>query len=203
MFHIKSISLLLLAALLLSACQLLEPLPTLPPVLTLEPLAYEAASGGAQPVPPANTQEALPTGGQVSPAVPTFTLVASATTAVSLPASPSSPPPTQAQAALPSATLRPTNLPSTSAAAWNDVPIMPGARDGSEEQGSYSYTINASITDVQAYYDRMMPLAGWEPFATGEGESGNLLLMYQKDNITATIGVIDQGGNTLVLIVAE
>jgi hypothetical protein len=80
---------------------------------------------------------------------------------------------------------------------------MPGATDAKEENGSYSYIINARFTDVQAYYDRMMPLAGWQPFATGEGEAGNLLLMYQKDNITATIGVISQDGSTLVLIVAE
>ena len=80
---------------------------------------------------------------------------------------------------------------------------MPGAAEGGEEEGSYSYTVNASVADVQAYYEQQMPAAGWEPFATGEGETGNLLLMYQKADITATIGLIDQGVNTLVLIVAE
>ena len=80
---------------------------------------------------------------------------------------------------------------------------MPGATEGKEEQGSYSYVVNASVTDVQAYYDQEMPAAGWQPFASGEGEEGNLLLMYQKGNITATIGLIDQDGSTLVLLVAE
>jgi hypothetical protein len=80
---------------------------------------------------------------------------------------------------------------------------MPDAAEGKEEQGSYSYVVNTSVSEVQAYYEQKMPGAGWEPFATGEGEEGNLLLMYQKGNITATIGVIDQGGDTLVLIVAE
>ena len=80
---------------------------------------------------------------------------------------------------------------------------MPEAAEGAEEDGAYSYIVNASVEDVQAYYDQQMSLAGWAYFASGEGEAGNLLLMYQKDNITATIGVIAQDGSTLVLLVAE
>ena len=80
---------------------------------------------------------------------------------------------------------------------------MPGAAEGAEEDGAYSYTVNASVGEVQVYYEKQMPLAGWAYFASGEGEAGNLLLMYQKDNITATIGVITQDGSTLVLLVAE
>jgi hypothetical protein len=80
---------------------------------------------------------------------------------------------------------------------------MPGAAEGKEELGSYSYIVNASVASVQEYYGQSMPAAGWAPFATGEGEEGNLLLMYQKGNITATIGLIDQGASTLVLIVTE
>ena len=66
-----------------------------------------------------------------------------------------------------------------------------------------SYTVNASVGDVQAFYEQQMPQAGWAFFASGEGEAGNLLLMFQKDDITATIGVISQDGGTLVLLVAE
>ena len=80
---------------------------------------------------------------------------------------------------------------------------MPGAAEGKEELGSFSYNVGASVASVQDYYEQSMPAAGWAPFATGVGEEGNLLLMYQKGNITATIGLIDQGANTLVLIVAE
>jgi hypothetical protein len=198
---IKTTCLCLLAAFLLSGCQLFEPLPTLPPVLTLPPVDLQASPQAAQATPAS------------SPVLQASATLAEIAPTVALPASPTSAPPTRTPTSQPSATSRPTNPPPPTAenpaptsadlAAWNGVPIMPGATDAKEENGSYSYIINARITDVQAYYDRMMPLAGWQPFATGEGEAGNLLLMYQKDNVTATIGVINQDGSTLVLIVAE
>jgi hypothetical protein len=217
MVRIKTTSLVLLAAILLSACQLFEPLPTLPPVLTLEPLAPEATSSVSTAVLPGTVPETAATEAQQSPQATTTSTAqpaqVSASPVVTLPASATSLSPTQAASAVPSPTSKPTKQPATSApppaptaasaTAWREVPIMPGAIDGKEEEGSYSYSVNASLKDVQAYYKQTMPLSGWEPFATGEGEAGNLLLMYQKGNITATIGLIYQDQNTLVLIVAE
>jgi hypothetical protein len=203
MFRPKRLILLLLPAMLLSACQLFEPLPTLPAILTLEPLASELAPGL---LPASSTPEALADSPQVSLEVPTQP---AATTAVLPVVSPTTAPTQAQQPVLPSATNlpaatatrpAPTSAPSST---WHGLPIMPAAREGAEDNGAYSYTVNASVEDVQAYYDQQMPLAGWAYFASGEGEAGNLLLMYQKDNITATIGVIAQGGSTLVLLVAE
>jgi hypothetical protein len=161
------------AAILLFGCQLLEPLPTLPPVLTLEPLAADATSGVLLPATTIPQVQGIIPSETSTPVIPTTK--------------------TTTRSAL-GAGLSP---------AWNDVPIMAGAIHGAEDQGSYSYTVNASVADVQAYYQQHMPAAGWQPFASGEGEAGNLLLMYQKGDITATIGLISQGDNTLVLIVAE
>ena len=78
---------------------------------------------------------------------------------------------------------------------------MPQASSGQEEGGGYSYTVRATVQQVQDFYDREMPKAGWQPFATGTGETGNLLLMYQKDGTITTIGVIAQGDTILVMIV--
>jgi len=78
---------------------------------------------------------------------------------------------------------------------------MPQASSGREESGVYSYTIRATIQQVLDFYDREMPEVGWQPFATGTGETGNLLLMYQKDSTITTIGVIAQGNTILVMIV--
>ena len=78
---------------------------------------------------------------------------------------------------------------------------MPQAISGGEDAGGYSFTVKATSQQVQEFYDREMPLAGWQPFAVGTGESGNLLLLYQKDGAITTIGVIAQGEIILVLIV--
>lgn len=204
MFRVKRLFLLLIPAILLSACQLFEPLPTLPPILTLEPLSSEPAAGFMQA---SSTPEAA--ANPVASALPGETSAALPTTQPA-----SSPTPTLAQEAVsPSATNNPTSSPAATAtrpapprastSTWHDVPIMPEAREGAEEDGAYSYTVNASVGEVQAYYEQQMPLAGWAYFASGEGEAGNLLLMFQKDNITATIGVIKEDGGTLVLLVAE
>ncbi len=209
MYRVTRLSLLLLPAMLLSACQLFEPLPTLPPVLTLEPLESEPVVGllpaSSTPEPMAGSPQASqadsaqPGESSAAPSAtqlalfPTLTQVqeAVAASATGLPTSPPA-----ATATLPAPT-------SASPATWRNVPIMPEAAESGEEDGTYSYTINASVGEVQAFYERQMHLAGWAYFASGEGEAGNLLLMYQKDNITATIGVITQDGSTLVLLVAE
>jgi hypothetical protein len=78
---------------------------------------------------------------------------------------------------------------------------MPKAIAGSGDQISYSYTIQASPEQIQNFYDRAMPKAGWQPFAVGSGTSGNLMLMYQKSDAITTISVIVQGEVTLVMII--
>jgi hypothetical protein len=195
MYRTNLFRLFLPAAILLFGCQLLAPQSTLT-------LPAPEASPGRTPGPAATQAPA-------SPVASTQTIIASLTPADTLPASPTSTKPSQA----PSATSRSTKPPAatatgsgpstSSAETWNDVPIMPGAVDGAEEGGVYSYTADASIAEVQAYYERVMPLAGWQSFASGEGETGNLMLMYQKDNTSTMISVIDWDGSTLVLIVVE
>ena len=178
MYRARLCRLLLPAVVLLFGCQLFEPLPTLPPVLTLEPLATEATTGVLLPA-NHNTRSTYPGAGD-HPIRNQQTALKSPTKTATRPALAYYPSPE-----------------------WNEVPIMAGATHGAEDQGSYSYTVNASVADVQAYYEQQMPAAGWESLVSGEGAAGNLLLMYQKGDITATIGIIAQEDNTQVLIVAE
>ena len=84
---------------------------------------------------------------------------------------------------------------------WNGIPIMPGAISGEEDENGYSYTIRADAKLVQDFYNKGMPEEGWKYFATGTGETGSLLLMYQKGDKTCTISIYEQGGVSLVLII--
>lgn len=78
---------------------------------------------------------------------------------------------------------------------------MPQAISGEEKQGSYSYIVKATVEQVKDYYDKEMPELGWQPFAEGTGENGNLLLIYMKGSDIATISVILQDDVTLVMII--
>jgi len=84
---------------------------------------------------------------------------------------------------------------------WKNVPIMPDAIVGEEKEDGYSYTINATPVQVQDFYDTEMPKVGWKFFATGKGETGSLLLMYQKDEKTTTVSIFEQDDVTLVLLI--
>ncbi|MEW5871560.1 MAG: hypothetical protein AB1894_19960 [Chloroflexota bacterium] len=84
---------------------------------------------------------------------------------------------------------------------WNGIPVMPQAISGKADGESYTYTVAATVKQVQAYYDQEMPKVGWQPFATGTGDNGNLFLMYMKGSRVAAISVVAQGNSTLVLIV--
>ncbi len=77
---------------------------------------------------------------------------------------------------------------------------MPQANPGTEDQSGYSYTINATVQQVQVFYDTEMSKLGWQSLASGAGKTGSVILLYQKDNKTITIGAAPLGGVTLVMI---
>jgi hypothetical protein len=84
---------------------------------------------------------------------------------------------------------------------WEGIPIMPEAIAGIEAEGDYWYSVKAAPQEIQAFYEEAMPTAGWQPFATSTSETGNLLIMYTKDDRMVAISAIVQGDVTLVLIV--
>jgi len=77
---------------------------------------------------------------------------------------------------------------------------MPGAIGGKEEGGGYSYTVKATVQQVQDFYAKEMPKLGWQSLTVGTGETGNLILIFQKGDKTGTIGVVAQGDVTFVLL---
>jgi hypothetical protein len=85
-------------------------------------------------------------------------------------------------------------------ASWNQIPIMPGAIAGEESQGTYTFTVKATVEEVQAYYDKELPKIGWQPFATGTSENGGVLAIYQKGSQMLTMSIFVQGEITSVMM---
>jgi hypothetical protein len=85
---------------------------------------------------------------------------------------------------------------------FRGVPIMPGAISVKAVGSSYIYQINASVLEVQEYYLREMPPAGWElGDQTGDANQGELSirLRYRKgDDLIAVF--ISQAGEGLVQV---
>jgi len=192
---------LLAAIFMLSACSIFKPLPTIPALLTLEPeiegqattqmdvatqVPALALTDTMQATPPTVSDTTLPSAPAISPTSHQSTQPTSTSAVTSQSPSPTQPPPTRQP------------VPK-----WKGIPVMPAAYNLSEDASSYSYDISNSINEVRSFYDREMPEAGWKVFTTGEGETGNQLLIYDKDSQTATIALISQGGVTRVLIILQ
>ena len=72
---------------------------------------------------------------------------------------------------------------------WNGMPIMPQAVAGEGDDESYSFTVEATVDQVQSYYEQEMTRLGWTPLAVGTGENDSLLVIFQKGEETATVSI--------------
>ena len=112
--------------------------------------------------------------------------------------------PTETPTAVPTHTLLPSVTPtsappntptpeisSTPLTEWRGLPIMPGAYDGVDEAGQYTYKIDRDPDDVQAYYEAEMTRLGWELWAVGEAENGGGLFFYRREGNNVTIAIAD------------
>jgi len=86
---------------------------------------------------------------------------------------------------------------------WKTLLIMPDAFAGQEENDSYRYVIKASLAEVHNFYLQEMPRIGWYLLSDATGETGNILMIFQKDEGIASIAIIAQQDVTLVLLVTS
>jgi hypothetical protein len=92
----------------------------------------------------------------------------------------------------------PLPLPSGAPASeWNGLPIMPQAIAGNEGDGSYYYTVGASVSEIQSYYQTQMAPLGWSLLATGEGQNGATFMIFQNANgESASVSIFTVDANT-------
>jgi hypothetical protein len=73
---------------------------------------------------------------------------------------------------------------------WNGIPVMPQATVGEEfNESTYSYTVPATATEVQEFYNQKMEELGWTSlFNLAVTDEGGFL-SFQKDDDVVTITI--------------
>jgi hypothetical protein len=68
---------------------------------------------------------------------------------------------------------------------------MQGALKGEvSDSNAYVFTIQSTLGEIEEFYSRELPKVGWQPLAVGEGETGNVLMMFTGDNGTFTVSIL-------------
>lgn len=129
-------------------------------------------------------------------------------TQTSLPTSTSTPEPTNTPTKTP---VPPTETPSAPvlpmpsgkpSSEWEGIPVMPNAIAGEGDSKGYSFTINASPDEIQKFYENELGKLGWSMFASGQGTTDAILLMFMKDGGILSVSIIPQpDGKMYVLLV--
>jgi hypothetical protein len=81
---------------------------------------------------------------------------------------------------------------------------MPGALAGDGDDEHYTFTIAASVAEVQAYYEKELVAMGWDLMTPGmSNDEGVMLIFNNQKPPLIPISIIRQGDVTLVLIVSS
>jgi hypothetical protein len=86
---------------------------------------------------------------------------------------------------------------------WRGIPIMTEAIAGQEftVSNAYSFRVDATTPDVQAFYDERLTLLGWsQPFTSSLDENGGTMT-FRKEGRSLAITLTPSGDFTIVLLV--
>ena len=86
---------------------------------------------------------------------------------------------------------------------WNGLPIMPQARAGDEGEGSYYFTAEVTVEEVETFYESEMQQLGWSLLGVGEGENGTLLLIFQKGGAVASVSILLLNESTVYVFLVK
>ena len=87
------------------------------------------------------------------------------------------------------------------ASEWKGIPVMPGATAGEGDDEGYVFTIKAAPQQVREFYELELAKLGWQPFATGDGDSSLILMYMDGTSASLTVSIIGKGEEALVLLV--
>ena len=85
---------------------------------------------------------------------------------------------------------------------WRGIPIMPQAVAGQEfsASGTYSFRVNATAQEVQAFYNQELTALGWsQPFEFPIEDEGGFLF-FEKDSSVLTLFITPSEGSIVVLL---
>jgi hypothetical protein len=85
---------------------------------------------------------------------------------------------------------------------WNGIPIMSQATAGEEftDTNTYSFKVDASMKEVQDFYDTQMVNLGWSSMFSMPGNDTFAIQAFQKDNDLLTITITNVNGSVVVAL---
>jgi hypothetical protein len=88
---------------------------------------------------------------------------------------------------------------------WNGIPVMPQATVGEEfGETTYGYTVPATATDVQAFYNQEMENLGWNsPFGFQASEEGGIMFFQNESEILTITITPDQNDSNSVDVILQ
>lgn len=93
----------------------------------------------------------------------------------------------------------------TPVSAWKDVPVMPQATAGQEfpDSKSYSFKVNATVKEVQDYYNTELAKQGWSSSLSMPMGDTASLQSFEKDNSGLTVTTVNVNGSIVVILTME
>lgn len=85
---------------------------------------------------------------------------------------------------------------------WNQIPVMPQATAGQEftDTNTYSFKVNATIKEVQDFYNAQLPPLGWSSFFNMPADANGSIQVFQKDENILTITMTVVEGSAVVIL---
>jgi hypothetical protein len=81
---------------------------------------------------------------------------------------------------------------------WKDIPIMPEAVTGEENEDRYRFVLEATVDQVEDFYKAELPKLGWKFDTKGTGENGAPIFIFSKNGKILSISVIVIGDIVVV-----
>lgn len=85
---------------------------------------------------------------------------------------------------------------------WNGIPVMSQATAGQEfpDAKTYSFKVNATVTEAQDYYKSELEKLGWSSFFNMPADANGSVQVFQKDSSVLTITIANTNGTVVVIL---
>jgi hypothetical protein len=80
---------------------------------------------------------------------------------------------------------------------------MPNAIAGEGDSKGYAFTIEASPDEIQEFYEQELGKLGWSMFASGQGTTTAILLIFLKDTSTLSVSIIPQRDGIMYVLLVK
>ena len=80
---------------------------------------------------------------------------------------------------------------------------MQNAIAGEGDSEGYSFTIDAPLEEIQRFYEQELGKLGWNMFASGQGTTDTVLLIFMKDAAILSVSIIPQPDGIMYVMLVK